>query len=370
MLTTPPPVVDAAARSAPILSGWLWKRGRLRKNWKKRWFVLSWTHLSYYKMQSSKTPQGSLPTSRIFVLPVSEVPEASGLDFPHGYRLCIRLVGGPSGPLRSVRRASDSSGGGGGGGGDGDGDGSGDNMSPDSGGGSDVPADGASMPLPSTSSPDGCRTFLCCSPTPVSMWTSAIAMTRSRDWTGELAQLHTQLEDATAATESLGILRRMRALHHDFHAVAVSVSTAVVRELVLPPQRRSLPMSTARPFPVYSVGSVVAVCCHDADGVFGGDAALAKLEAREVRGLTALVLGDGAGAIRPPLTTMVDVWGTRVVVYSAVPVNPDGSTLMYGLHHGRFHDSDSVRRASCVVRSGACFCVSCCCCCCCCCCCN
>jgi flavodoxin len=29
--------------------GWMWKRGHLRKNWKKRWFILAEELLAYFE---------------------------------------------------------------------------------------------------------------------------------------------------------------------------------------------------------------------------------------------------------------------------------------------------------------------------------
>ena len=41
-------------------SGWMNKKGRKVRNWKRRWFVLSGHHLSYYAKEGDKTPLGEI----------------------------------------------------------------------------------------------------------------------------------------------------------------------------------------------------------------------------------------------------------------------------------------------------------------------
>lgn len=62
-----PAVSEETSGSAPvgpdgvIRSGWMTKRGRVRKNWKRRWFVLRADGtLTYYASEASKAPLGSL----------------------------------------------------------------------------------------------------------------------------------------------------------------------------------------------------------------------------------------------------------------------------------------------------------------------
>ncbi|KAL4072757.1 hypothetical protein V8B97DRAFT_1870295 [Scleroderma yunnanense] len=48
-----------------IKSGYLWKKGERRKNWKKRWFVLRSAHLAYYKTSAEYKPLRLLDLSDV-----------------------------------------------------------------------------------------------------------------------------------------------------------------------------------------------------------------------------------------------------------------------------------------------------------------
>ncbi|KAI6125041.1 PH-domain-containing protein [Pisolithus croceorrhizus] len=48
-----------------IKSGYLWKKGERRKNWKKRWFVLRPAHLAYYKTSAEYKPLRLLDLSDV-----------------------------------------------------------------------------------------------------------------------------------------------------------------------------------------------------------------------------------------------------------------------------------------------------------------
>jgi len=39
-----------------VKSGYLWKKGERRKNWKKRWFVLRTEKMAYYKDEKVRSP--------------------------------------------------------------------------------------------------------------------------------------------------------------------------------------------------------------------------------------------------------------------------------------------------------------------------
>eukprot|EP00736_Rhodelphis_marinus_P000260 Rmarinus@m.22836 len=43
-----------------VKSGWLTKQGGIVRNWKERWFVLTDTHLHYYKDKEASAPQASI----------------------------------------------------------------------------------------------------------------------------------------------------------------------------------------------------------------------------------------------------------------------------------------------------------------------
>jgi len=45
--------------------GWLVKQGHLVKNWKRRWFVLEWPLLHYYKTPEDSTPRGSINCEQV-----------------------------------------------------------------------------------------------------------------------------------------------------------------------------------------------------------------------------------------------------------------------------------------------------------------
>jgi uncharacterized membrane protein YgcG len=47
----------------PTIAGWLQKRGRKRKNWKRRWFVLHGGKLSYYAKESAGATKGAMNIS-------------------------------------------------------------------------------------------------------------------------------------------------------------------------------------------------------------------------------------------------------------------------------------------------------------------
>lgn len=57
-------VLDPMDESA-IKSGYLWKKGERRKNWKKRWFVLRPAHLAYYKTSAEYKPLRLLDLSDV-----------------------------------------------------------------------------------------------------------------------------------------------------------------------------------------------------------------------------------------------------------------------------------------------------------------
>jgi hypothetical protein len=45
---------DEDAEDRIIAAGWLTKKGRKVRNWKKRWFVLQGRYLRYYKSENTK----------------------------------------------------------------------------------------------------------------------------------------------------------------------------------------------------------------------------------------------------------------------------------------------------------------------------
>lgn len=68
-------------------SGWLMKKGHQVKNWKRRWFVLKDSALSYYRSPKDASPAGVIPVADIWR--VSLDPELSKReDMPH----CFELV--------------------------------------------------------------------------------------------------------------------------------------------------------------------------------------------------------------------------------------------------------------------------------------
>ena len=50
-----------SANASAMHTGWLWKQGHLRKNWKLRWFVLKSQFLFYFKNKQSFQPLGAIP---------------------------------------------------------------------------------------------------------------------------------------------------------------------------------------------------------------------------------------------------------------------------------------------------------------------
>ena len=55
----------------PDKSGWLYKRGNLNSSWKKRWFVLRYQTLKYYKKSGDSKPKGFIPLSAAILTPGS-----------------------------------------------------------------------------------------------------------------------------------------------------------------------------------------------------------------------------------------------------------------------------------------------------------
>jgi WD40 repeat protein len=53
----------------PDKSGWLYKRGNLNSSWKKRWFVLRYQTLKYYKKSGDSKPKGFIPLSAALITP-------------------------------------------------------------------------------------------------------------------------------------------------------------------------------------------------------------------------------------------------------------------------------------------------------------
>lgn len=79
--------IASSRGSAAGKSGWLTKKGHQVKNWKRRWFVLKDSALSYYKSPKDATPAGVIPISDIWR--VSLDPELSRREeMPH----CFELV--------------------------------------------------------------------------------------------------------------------------------------------------------------------------------------------------------------------------------------------------------------------------------------
>jgi hypothetical protein len=58
--------------------GWLWKQGHVRKNWKRRWFILRGFELSYAK----KAPAASLADSAAAAAPSASLAVNAGTDAP------------------------------------------------------------------------------------------------------------------------------------------------------------------------------------------------------------------------------------------------------------------------------------------------
>lgn len=56
---------EAAGSSVPRKEGWLVKQGHLIKNWKRRWFVLEYPLLHYYKTPEDSTPRGTIDCSQV-----------------------------------------------------------------------------------------------------------------------------------------------------------------------------------------------------------------------------------------------------------------------------------------------------------------
>jgi hypothetical protein len=55
----------AAGGGSDTHSGWLTKQGHLVKNWKRRWFVLEYPLLHYYKSPEDTTPRGSINCEQV-----------------------------------------------------------------------------------------------------------------------------------------------------------------------------------------------------------------------------------------------------------------------------------------------------------------
>lgn len=68
-------------------SGWLTKKGHQVKNWKRRWFVLKDSTLSYYKSPKQTTPAGVIPVSDIWRV-VSDQEVSKREEMP----LCFELI--------------------------------------------------------------------------------------------------------------------------------------------------------------------------------------------------------------------------------------------------------------------------------------
>lgn len=68
-------------------SGWLTKKGHQFKNWKRRWFVLKDSALSYYKSPKQTTPAGVIPVSDILRV-VSDAEVSRREEMP----LCFELI--------------------------------------------------------------------------------------------------------------------------------------------------------------------------------------------------------------------------------------------------------------------------------------
>ena len=52
------PSQEQERQHAVIKTGWLYKKGAVRRNWKKRWFVLTESHLRYYTGESLAEEKG------------------------------------------------------------------------------------------------------------------------------------------------------------------------------------------------------------------------------------------------------------------------------------------------------------------------
>ena len=70
-------------KSTTVHSGWLWKQGHVRKNWKWRWFVLKAQFLFYYRSKQAIQPRGAVPLQ-------SCITETSDLK-----EFCIKLQPDP-----------------------------------------------------------------------------------------------------------------------------------------------------------------------------------------------------------------------------------------------------------------------------------
>ncbi len=67
-------------------SGWLTKMGHQVKNWKRRWFVLKQSTLSYYKSPKHGTPAGVIPISDVWRV-VSDPEVSKREEMPHCFEL-------------------------------------------------------------------------------------------------------------------------------------------------------------------------------------------------------------------------------------------------------------------------------------------
>jgi PH domain len=75
-------------RGRTVRAGWLWKQGHNFKTWKRRWFVLRGSELSYFSKAEEAVSRGTVDLLDFYLVP-SEVPKP-GVSM----RLCNKRIAG------------------------------------------------------------------------------------------------------------------------------------------------------------------------------------------------------------------------------------------------------------------------------------